>query len=102
MNRKTRRKYERQFGKVYSMQRYRDEAIEIGERNGVKMAVDMILYMTAYTINYKLGFGKKRLLRIMSQITDNIDAYNTGHLTHEDYEEIKRMMNKLGFFVKGG
>ena len=37
----------------------------------------------------------------MAQIIDNIDAYNTGHLTHSDYVEIKKEMNKLGFYMKG-
>ena len=101
MNRKTRREMERKYGKDFAMQKYREEAIEAGAKQGAKTAIDMIMYMTAYTINYKLGFGRKRLQRIMYHIIDNIDAYNTGHLTHSDYETIKKEMNKLGFYMKG-
>ena len=101
MNRAKRREYEKKYGKEFTMQKYREEAISAGAKQGARTAIDMIMYMTAYTINYKLGFGKKRLGRIMYHIIDNIDAYNTGHLTHEDYEEIKKEMNKLGFVMKG-
>lgn len=101
MNRAKRREYERKYGKDFTMKKYREEAVEQGARQGVKTAIDMIMYMTAYTISYKLGFGRKRLCRIMYHIIDNIDAYNTGHLTHADYEIIKKDMNKLGFYMKG-
>ena len=101
MNRKIRREYERKYGKAFAMKKYREEAIEAGAKQGARTAIDVIMYMTAYTINYKLGFGKKRLQRIMYHIIDNIDAYNTGHLTHSDYIEIKKEMNKLGFYMKG-
>ena len=101
MNRKTRREYEKRYGKAFAMQKYREEAIEEGAKQGVRTAIDVIMYMSAYTISYKLGFGKKRLCRLMAQIIDNIDAYNTGHLTHSDYIEIKKEMNKLGFYMKG-
>lgn len=101
MNRQKRREYERKYGKDFAMKKYREEAVEARAKQGAKTAIDMIMYMTAYTINYKLGFGKKRLCRLMYHIIDNIDAYNTGHLTHADYETIKKEMNKLGFYMKG-
>lgn len=101
INRKKRREYERKYGKEFTMQKYREEAVAAGAKQGARTAIDMIMYMTAYTINYKLGFGRKRLVRIMDQIIDNIDAYNTGHLNHADYETIKEEMNKLGFYMKG-
>lgn len=100
MNRKERRKLAKKYGEAYSMQRYREEAIKEGEQTGVKSAINVILYMTCYTINYKLGFGRKRLLRIMSQIIENIDCYRTGQLDPNDYKEIVRMMNELGFSVE--
>lgn len=100
MNRQERRKLAKQYGQEYSMQRYREEVEEQGRIFGVKSAINVILYMTAYTINYKLGFGRKRLLRIMSQIIENIDCYRTGQLDPNDYQEIIRMMNKLGFRVE--
>lgn len=101
MNRKTRREYEKRYGKAFAMQKYREEAIEEGAKQGARTAIDMIMYMVAYTLSYKLEFGSKRLCRIMAQIIDNIDAYNTGHLTHEDFVEIKKQMNELGFYMKG-
>ena len=101
MNRERRRKLARKYGENYAMQKYREEAIEAGAKQGARTAIDVIMYMTAYTINYKLGFGKKRLCRIMAQIIDNIDAYNTGHLTHADYVEIKKQMKELGFCMEG-
>lgn len=100
INRAKRRKYEKLYGKEFTMQKYREEAIEAGAKQGARTSIEMILYMTAYTINYKLGLGKKRLPLLMSQIIDNIDAFNTGHLSLQDYDEIKKQMNELGFFVK--
>ena len=61
--------------------------------------IDVVLTMTAYTIQYKLGLGKKRLPEIMNQIIDNIDAFNTGHLSKEDFETIKEMMKKYNFYI---
>lgn len=101
MNRSKRRELERIYGKDFAMQKYREEAIEQGAKQGARTAIDMILYMTAYTLSYKLGLGKKRLPQIMYHIMDNIDAYNTGHLSLQDYEEIKRQMKELGFCMKG-
>lgn len=101
MNRARRRELERKYGTNYAMQKYREEAIEQGSKMGARTAIDMVMYMTAYTLNYKLGLGKKRLPEIMYHIVDNIDAYNTGHLTHADYVEIKKQMKELGFCMEG-
>ena len=97
MNRAEKRKCAKQHGKAYANKKYREEAVAEGLKQGVRTSIDMILYMTAYTINYKLGFGKKRLNWIMYHILDNIGAYNSGHLSLQDYDEIKKQMNKLGF-----
>lgn len=91
---------ERKYGKEFTMQKYREEAIEQGAKQGARTTIEMIMYMTAYTISYKLGLGKKRLPQIMNYIIEKIDAYNTGHLSLQDYDEIKKQMNELGFFVK--
>ena len=97
MNRAEKRKCAKQHGKAYANKKYREEAVAEGAKQGARTAIDVILYMVSYTLNYKLGLGKKRLPQIMYHILDNIDAYNTGHLTHEDYIEIKKQMNELGF-----
>ena len=65
-----------------------------------KDMVDVVLTMTAYTIQYKLGLGKKRLPEIMGYILDNIDAFNTGHLTKEDFETIKEDLKKYNFYIE--
>ena len=67
-----------------------------GFNDGMKHVEDVVFYMTAYTIQYKLGFGNKRLCRIMHDIFNNIDAFRTGHLTKSDFATIKEEMNKLG------
>ena len=100
MNRQRKRELERKYGTGFAMQKYRDEVYQQGLQQGAKDTVSMVLYMTAYTLNYKLGFGKKRLIRIMTDIYNNIDSYRTGQLEPNDYKEIVNMMNQLGFYVK--
>ena len=101
MNRKERRNMEKKYGPNFAMQKYREEIKEEGIQQGMRMAIEIILYMTCYTLNYKLGLGRKRLPEIMYHIVDNVDAYNTGHLTPEDFIEIKKQMNGLGFSLEG-
>lgn len=100
MNRQRKRELERKYGTGFAMQKYRDEVMQQGVDKGIHNTISMVLYMTAYTINYKLGFGKKRLIRIMTDIYNNIDSYRTGQLDPNDYKEIVNMMNQLGFYVK--
>ena len=73
-----------------------ENAYQKGIKDGMKQSIEIVFYMAAYTINYKLGFGAKRLQQIMYSIYNNIDSFRTGHLEPEDYKEIKRQMNKLG------
>ena len=77
------------------MQKYREEA----EHEGRRQAIDMILTMMAYTLNYKLGFGKKRLTEIISAIMMNIDSYRTGQLTPNDYDTIKQELKEKGIII---
>ena len=100
MNRQRKRELERKYGTGFAMQKYRDEVMQQGIDKGIHDTISMVLYMTAYTLNYKLGFGKKRLIRIMTDIYNNIDSYRTGQLDPNDYKEIVNMMNQLGFYVK--
>ena len=100
MNRQRKRELERKYGTGFAMQKYRDEVMQQGIDKGIHDTISMVLYMTAYTLNYKLGFGKKRLIRIMTDIYNNIDSYRTGQLSPNDYKEIVNMMNQLGFYVK--
>lgn len=82
------------------MDRTLSESYTAGYKEGMKAVSEIVYYMAAYTINYKLGFGRKRLQRIMHYIYNNIDAYRTGHLTTSDYDVIKSKMNKLGIKMK--
>lgn len=77
-----------------------ENAYQKGVKDGKLEAIEFIFYMTAYTLNYKLDFGAKRLQRVMYWIYNNIDSFRTGHLTRPDYPDIKEKMNKLGVKIK--
>lgn len=97
MNRAERRKYEKQgVNRKQIMDKYCEELYDQGFRDGMRHVNECVFYMTAYTINYKLGFGEKRLKQIMHDIFNNIDAFRTGHLTKSDYQDIKSQVEKLG------
>ena len=97
--RKLRRKIEKQNSKN-ALDIKNDNKYKLGHREGMFEAIDITFYMTAYTLNYKLGFGKKRLAEIMSAIYNNIDAFRTGHLQPNDYKVIKDEVHKLGITMK--
>lgn len=96
MNRAERRKLEKQgYSRASIMKQYGSEAYDAGYKAGLKDVTEIMFYLTAYTIQYKLGFGRKRLHRIMKQIFFNIDSFRTGQLEVEDYQTIKsEMQNK--------
>ena len=101
MNRQQRRKLERQgYSKQAVEKRYKDDAYEQGHRDGMLKAIEISFYMTAYTMNYKLGFGKKRLVQMMGWIYDNIDAFRTGHLSSSDLDSIKKDIENMGVRLK--
>lgn len=77
-----------------------EKVYQKGFKDGMQQSIEIVFYMTAYTINYKLGFGNKRLTEIMYAIYNNIDAFRTGHLEKIDYADIKAQMNKLGVKMK--
>ena len=60
-----------------------------GYKDGTYNVIDATFIVTAYTIQYKLGFGKKRLQRIMNAIYQNIDSFRTGQLSKEDLQTIE-------------
>lgn len=101
MNRQERRRLARQGVNEQAIQkRVRDEAYDKAYNDGMLKAIEITFYMTAYTMNYKLGFGRKRLVQMMGWIYDNIDAFRTNHLTPEDYETIKKMVEDMGVKLK--
>jgi hypothetical protein len=96
LNRKERREYERKYGQAFTMQKYRDDAFNMGFKEGVNTTYMVVMNMVAYSLNYKLNLGKKRLPEIMQTIADNIDSYRTEQLDAEDYKEIKKIVKGLG------
>lgn len=104
MNRKQRREYAKNINTYSKLKGFEAEFIKVQEEKTKKeidfakrMYLEIIMYMTAYTISYKLGLGKKRLPEIMGAILNNIDSFNTGHLSNEDFATIKEEVKKLGF-----
>lgn len=78
-----------------------ERAYEKGVKRGREDATEIIFYMLAWTIQYKMDFGKKRLQRIMKETMNNIEAFGTGHLSPEDYVEIKNEIeNKYDIRLK--
>ena len=107
MNRSERRKALKSINPPKKFTETLSEALDFQRRDMEKKfeqqrkdMVDVVLTMTAYTIQYKLGLGKKRLPEIMGYILDNIDAFNTGHLTKDDFETIKEDLKKYNFYIE--
>ena len=98
MNRAERRRNRQQgMSEVDIRERDRKDAYDAGYKAGMQSVVDITFYMTAYTIQYKLGFGKKRLQEIMRAIYNNIDSFRSGHLEPQDYDTIvEEMKNEYG------
>lgn len=51
----------------------------------------------AYTLNYKYGFGKKRLPGVMEEIMKTFDCFTSGHLNIED---CKSELDRAGVVIK--
>lgn len=104
MNRKQRREVARNINTYEKLRDFENEFIRI-EREKLKkelaftkkMYLEILMTMTAWTLSCKLGLGKKRLPEIMDAIINNIDCFNTGNLSNEDFQEIKKEVAKLGF-----
>lgn len=66
--------------------------IELAYKKGLKETVKNYSVAVAYTLNYKFGFGKKRLPKLMEEIYFICDSFTTGHLSLEDCnEELKKV-----------
>lgn len=101
MNRQERRRLARQgVSEQRIKERVKDEAYDKAYNDGMLKAIEITFYMTAYTLNYKLGFGRKRLVQMMSWIYDNIDAFRSGHLSRFDFDTIKHDVEKMGVRLK--
>lgn len=51
----------------------------------------------AYTLNYKYGFGRKRLPGVMEEIMKTFDCFTSGHLNIED---CKSELDRAGVVIK--
>lgn len=51
----------------------------------------------AYTLNYKYGFGRKRLPNVMEEIMKTFDCFTSGHLSIDD---CKSELEKAGVVIK--
>ena len=96
MNRKERRNYEKKYGATPLLEKVKQDGINQGR----KEAMDLILTMVAYTIDYKLELDNDKLIQIMNDIMFNIDAYRTDHLTYKDFVEIKKELAEKGIIIK--
>lgn len=104
MNRKQRREYAKNINTYEKLKGFESEFIRIEREKAQKEIefakkhyLEIIMVMVAWTANCKLNLGKKRLPEFMQAILENIDCYNTGNLTPEDYDYIKEEVEKLGF-----
>ena len=93
MNRAERRRLGRNIEPTTSVE------YEHGYQRGLQKANEILFYMTAYTLQYKLDMDKEQLQEIMMAIFNNVDAYRTGHLTPEDFDTIREQM-RLEFGIK--
>ena len=101
MNRQERRRLEREGANKAELDKQKkDDIYEQGYHIGMQHAIEITYYMTAYTLNYKLGFGRKRLIRMMRWIYENIDSFRTGHLSRFDFNTIKADVEKMGVKLK--
>lgn len=106
MNRAEKRKALRRVNTPHKFEEALNEGLNMQKRDmqrqfeeQKKEVIDIVLTMTAYTIQYKLGLGKKRLPKIIHSILDNIDAFNTGHLNRADFEYIKEDLKKYNVYI---
>lgn len=105
MNRAYRRQQAKKINTPQKLERVVDEVVRVREKelediynHKLVEYVDVMIVMTAYTLNLE-GFGKKRLPKIMNRVLNNIDAFRTGHLQTEDFDVIKKEVEKLGVKV---
>ena len=96
MNRKERRNYEKRYGTTPLLEKIKQEGI----KEGRAQALDLILTMVAYTIDYKLELDKDKLCTLMDSIMLNIDAYRTDHLSAQDFVTIKQELAEKGIIIK--
>ena len=71
-----------------------------GYIQGELHVIETTFNLMAYTMNYKLGFGKKRLFELLRAIYLNIDSFRSGQLSKEDYIEIQNELKEKGITLE--
>lgn len=62
--------------------------------------IDTMFTMTAWVLNYKCGFGSKRLKEVMDSIIEHFGYFIDGTLSKEDFGEIqKELAEKYKFKI---
>lgn len=103
MNRKDRRKlggHIQSFGASYMTKEEINGVYEKGFKDGMREVSEIVFYMTAYTIDYKLDLTHEQKIELMKAVYNNIDGYRTGHLEPVDYDVIVKEMNDKGIKIE--
>lgn len=80
------------LGFLMELDKQQEVDLELAYKRGMKETVKNYSVAVAYTLNYKFGFGKTRLPKVMSDIAFTCDSFTTGHLSLEDCnEELKKV-----------
>ena len=69
---------------------------EILRKNVMKETAENYSIALAYTLNYKYGFGKKRLPEVLDNIMYTFDCFISGHL---NLEACKEELKKAGINI---
>ena len=82
-----------------------DQIYQKGIAEGMHRMAEVVFYMTAYTLDYKMSefnkqFTDDELVTLMYYICNNIDSFRTGQLSSQDFIDIKKEMNEKGIYMK--
>ena len=69
------------------------------EEKRIRTFIEAYTVMTAYVLNYKAGFGRKRLPEIMKEIMRHVEMIDEDYISLEDCKnELKRVGVEFNFF----
>lgn len=81
-----------------AMQIYRQDIFNAGYQHGYAQAKldaeEILYYMFAYTFQYKFNLTKEQLQEALTGTIQNIESYATGHLTKQDFDDIRNMLKE--------
>ena len=77
---------------ILDLEKQQEIDLELAYKKGMKETAKNYSIAVAYTLNYKFGFGRKRLEKLLNDVAFICDSFATGHLTIEDcQEELKKV-----------